>query len=161
MPGSSTVRVAADRINFTEGMSQAVMDIFANMFNERASLISANEVSGESGISSIIGFAGQISGVLCLHFDRKTACAIASSLLGIEIQAVDETVRDAMGELANMMAGGLKIRLSSDEEIFKISMPSVVEGKEYRTYPPANAENIVVGVTAGKHQFRIQLIVGN
>jgi chemotaxis protein CheX len=145
--------------DFIAGIDSAVKDIFSNMYSEQARVVPVEEISGEIGLSSIIGFAGKLSGFLALHFDRKTACLLASGLLGMDIDDVDETVRDAAGELVNMLAGGLKNNLSQDEEIFKISMPSVIEGKEYSTYPPADAQNILVGVNAGKYQFRVQLVV--
>ncbi len=145
--------------DFVAGIDSAAKDIFANMYSEQAGLVPAESITGEIGLSSIIGFAGKISGFLALHFDRQNACLLASGLLGTEIEDVDETVRDAAGELVNMLAGGLKNNLSQDGEAFKLSMPSVIEGREYSTYPPADAQNLQVGVLAGKYQFRVQLVV--
>jgi len=47
---------------------------------------------------------------------------------------------------------------SQDEEAFKLPMPSVIERKEYSTYPPADAQNCRIGVTAGKYRFKVQLV---
>jgi chemotaxis protein CheX len=145
--------------DYASGIARAMKDIFANMFNEQALLISAAEVTGKTRVSSMVGFAGRISGFLCLHFDQKVACNLASGLLGMELEELDDTVRDAVGEIVNMLAGGLKNHLSHNEEIFKISIPSVVVGEGISTYAPADAENMMFGVAAGKNRFKVQLVV--
>ncbi len=147
------------KLDYASGIARALKDIFANMFNEQAGLIPDTEVTGPTVVSAVVGFAGRISGFLCLHLDREIACGLASGLLGMELTELDDTVRDAVGEIVNMLAGGLKNHLSHNEEIFKISIPSVIEGQGISTYAPANAENRMFGVGAGKFRFKVQLVV--
>jgi chemotaxis protein CheX len=158
MPGPAAVQGNNAPPDFKNKIDQTLQEIFRNMFNEESCLIPREQVSAEIGMSAIIGFAGNLSGVLSLHFSRSSASKIASALLGMEIAEGDEMIRDAMGEMANMVAGGFKNRVSGNVETLKISIPSVIEGKGYKTYPPANAQNLVMGVSAGAHQFLVQLV---
>ncbi len=158
MHGPSPMQGSIAPPDFKNEIDQTLKEIFLSMFSEQASLIPKEEVPGEIGMSAIIGFAGNMSGVLSLHFSRSSASKIASALLGMEVQEGDEMIRDAMGEMANMVAGGFKNRISGAKDTLKISIPTVIEGKGYKTYPPVNAQNMMLGVTAGTHRFLVQLI---
>ena len=50
----------------------------------------------------VIGLAGTHKGVLAIHIPNKVAMAITSSFLGMEVDEINEDVKDAVGELANM-----------------------------------------------------------
>lgn len=84
---------------------------------------------------------------------------MAESLLGMSFDHVDEIVADAMGETVNMLAGGLKKFASHSEDIFKISVPSIVYGTDYSTHAPKNSERVNLGVRAGGCYFMVQLVV--
>jgi chemotaxis protein CheX len=158
MPGPSAMQGSIAPLDFNNEIDQTLKEIFLNMFSEQSCLIPKEEIAGDIEMSAIIGFAGNLSGVLSLHFSSRSASRIASALLGMEVQEGDEMIRDAMGEMANMVAGGFKHRVSGSMDTLKISIPSVIEGKGYKTYPPANAHNMVVGVSAGIHRFLVQLV---
>jgi len=138
---------------------RAVREIFATMFGETAEVIPHSEIADTTRISSIIGFAGQLSGFISLHFSAAMACKLAEGLLDMPVETIDETVRDAAAEMVNMVSGGLKKQLSQDQELFKVSIPSVVEGLEYSTRGPAGSQEILFGVAAGPHRFKVQLVI--
>jgi hypothetical protein len=58
-----------------------------------------------------------------------------------------------------MLAGGLKKNLSRQEELFKLSIPSIINGQEYRTHAPSDAVKLTVGVNAGPSKFRARLVM--
>jgi chemotaxis protein CheX len=142
-----------------DGLLHALQDLFINMFNERATLIPPDGVCDQPRISSVVGFAGRLTGCLLLHFKPEVACALAGALLGTTIVKVDETVCDAIGEMVNMLAGGLKHHVSKNEEMFKISIPSVIAGQDYATHAPADSQILMVGVSAGPYSFKVQLVI--
>jgi chemotaxis protein CheX len=137
----------------------SLTDIFETMFNERVRVIPQSEIGDAPRISSVVGFTGRISGLLCLHLSSIMACNVASGLLGMPMTQVDETVRDAVGELSNMLAGGLKKQLSNTDNLFKISIPSVIQGLEYSMHAPPNSHQVWMGIAAGECRFKIQLIL--
>jgi len=159
MQTTASIRASVSVHDLKEGLLHALQDLFINMFNERATLIPPEGVCDQPRISSVVGFAGRLTGCLLLHFKPEVACAVASSLLGTKMTTVDETVCDAIGEMVNMLAGGLKHHLSRNEEMFKISIPSVIAGQDYATHAPANSQILLVGVSAGPYSFKVQVVI--
>jgi chemotaxis protein CheX len=80
-------------------------------------------------VTSAIYFTDPWQGALFVECAINLAFAFTSRLMGIETPtAVDEDVCDAMGELANMIAGNLKALMPAN---VGISIPSIVRGHDY------------------------------
>ncbi len=93
--------------------------------------------SPKSDISGTIGLAGQTNGVVAVTFSEPVACQITANMLGEEHNEIDDTVKDTIGEIANMIAGGAKGIMSGKGLNFKIALPSVVVGQDHAiSYPP-------------------------
>jgi chemotaxis protein CheX len=73
---------------------------------------------------------GTYNGLICLQTPLSLALAFTSGMLGMEVTEFDDDVRDAIGEIANMTAGSFKQHLSSGGADIKLSIPSVVTGRE-------------------------------
>ena len=84
-------------------------------------------------ISSIIGLTGDVKGCVVINLSESTAIRLASALLGDELSELNEDCTDAIGEIANMIAGNAKTDFPSGNT--SISVPSVVTGKHKVTYP--------------------------
>lgn len=141
------------------GLERALSEITTTMLNCESTLIPLEQVDViPPGLSAVVGFGGKISGFVALHLSPKSACTLATSLLGMDFEEMDEMVADAMGEIVNMLAGGLKKSISQDEDLFKISIPSIVYGGDYSTHSPKNAERISLGMRAGSCSFSVQLV---
>ena len=77
-------------------------------------------------ITAAVYFAGAWKGAVLLQCDRAQACEFTARLMGIPMpEQFDDDVRDAVGEVANIIGGNLKPILPRGIEL---SMPSVVEG---------------------------------
>jgi CheY-specific phosphatase CheX len=145
------------RVN--QALAHALKDIFTTMFGTGIEIVSHELVPDLPHISSMIGFGGELSGFVALHFSQDMACRIGAGFLGMPMDRLDETVRDTLAELVNMVAGGLRNQLSSDHEMFKLSLPSVVEGLEYSTRGPAGSLELMLGVVAKDYRFKLQLVM--
>jgi chemotaxis protein CheX len=138
---------------------RAMKEITATMFNCESDIISPDQVDIiPPGLSAIVGFGGKISGYVAIHLSPESACTLASNLLGMNFVEMDDIVADAMGELVNMLAGGLKKFACKNEDLFRISVPSIVYGMDYSTHAPKNAERLMIGVQAGACTFGVQLV---
>jgi len=82
----------------------------------------------EGDISGVIGLAGDATGSVAVTFPGAMAKRIYAGMVGQEATELDEDVRDAVGEVANMIAGGAKATLSKDGYDFRIAIPSIVVG---------------------------------
>jgi chemotaxis protein CheX len=87
----------------------------------------------EATVVASIGFAGQRSGLIAFHSSADTAKEIAGSMLGIPAADVDGEMADAMGEVANMIAGGFRLKLKGDGTDVAISVPTVITGSDFHT----------------------------
>jgi chemotaxis protein CheX len=87
----------------------------------------------EYEISGIIGLSGTVSGCVVINLSREIALQLVSALIGDEVSELDDDCTDAIGEIANMIAGNAKTDFPSDGT--SISVPSVVVGKHKVSYP--------------------------
>jgi chemotaxis protein CheX len=106
-------------------------------------------------ISSMVGLAGHYNGLVSLHMPSGLALKATSSMLGMEVSEIDEDVNDAMGEIANMIAGSFKMHLSKSGADVQLSTPSVVYGKEYIVTLGSNPEQIMLRFATDDDWFMV------
>ncbi len=77
-------------------------------------------------ITAVICIAGEISGMLGVHCSKQFAAECFDMITGGEGgEATYQQLCDTVGELANMIAGTLKRRMSSQLDLFNLSLPSI------------------------------------
>lgn len=85
----------------------------------------------ENCVSAMVGMIGSYNGIVCLHTPKHLALDFASGMLGMDVAEVENEIHDAMGEIANMIAGVFKQHLSSGGLDIRLSTPSVATHEEY------------------------------
>lgn len=78
-------------------------------------------------ITAIIGFSGEATGSVAICFPTKTGINAASKFTEMELTQASPEFADALGELANMVAGQAKSKLEGYD--INISLPRVVSGQ--------------------------------
>ncbi|MDA8431022.1 MAG: chemotaxis protein CheX [Geobacteraceae bacterium] len=110
-------------------------------------------------ITAMVGFAGLYNGLLSLHVPQKLALVFTSSMLGMKVSEINDDVSDALGEIANMIAGSFKHHLSKDGHEVRLSTPSVVSGKEYMISSGALANTLTLLFDSNDEWFMISVVV--
>jgi chemotaxis protein CheX len=82
-------------------------------------------------------------------------------MLGMEVTDVDADVNDAMGEIANMIAGSFKQHLSKSGLDIQLSTPSIVCGKEYVITLGNNPDQITVRFATDDDWFMVAVAFEN
>ncbi len=83
----------------------------------------------EADLAACIQISGAWNGVVTLHCSRALARQVAEMMFGIEGDNVaKEDMDDSLGELVNMVGGGVKSLLP---ETCVLSLPTVVEGDDF------------------------------
>jgi chemotaxis protein CheX len=82
-------------------------------------------------ITSMVGLAGQLCGVMSIRSSKESAALIAYKMLGAETDKDSQEVRDAFGEICNMVAGNFKNKVSGLGEGCMLSVPTVITGNDY------------------------------
>lgn len=119
----------------------AIKRVFETMVHTTVRIGKPSLLDGHKAVadvSGVIGLSGDVSGCVVLCFPMDVACKSASAFAGIEIDSSHPDFADAIGELANMVAGNAKTQFVGMN--VSISLPSVIVGKEHvvsqsRTYP--------------------------
>jgi chemotaxis protein CheX len=84
-------------------------------------------------ISAIIDLSGNITGCVVINMNKKIAFEMVSALIGDEVTELDDDCTDAIGEIANMVAGNAKTDFPGSDN--SISVPSVIVGQHKVSYP--------------------------
>ena len=110
-------------------VAQIVESVFENMLSLEAAESGAPWFPSGDRLTAAVHMTGDWSGAVLLECDRRQACRFAGRFLSMEpSDAVDDVVRDVLGELANMIGGNMKCVLTRG---IRLSMPSVVDGGDY------------------------------
>lgn len=92
-------------------------------------------------ISAMISLSGQAKGVVCLSFEQLTALEIAARMLGRTTHRITAPVLDGIGEIANMVAGAAKSKLSMGLNMsLNMGLPNVVRRADYSVRFPSESE---------------------
>ncbi|MCK4502112.1 MAG: chemotaxis protein CheX [Desulfuromonadales bacterium] len=147
-------------MKYVQDIAAATKEIFSTMIMLEVSAgesFSRTNSKLEDSVSGIVGLAGDIKGMLAIHLPKKTALAVTTAFLGMDVEDVDEDVCDAIGELANMLGGSLKAAIDPGGSKVQLSMPSAIHGQEYTIDCLADAELITVPFTFDNHTFMVEL----
>jgi chemotaxis protein CheX len=105
-----------------------------------------NEVDAND-TSVFISIVGEISGAITMKCSNLFASHIASEMLGMPIEAGSDDMKDAVGELLNMIVGNAKTYYASNgNDPFKISIPTTIVGEDYTIYIKASPSDVVTQI---------------
>jgi chemotaxis protein CheX len=108
-------------------------------------------------LSAIVGFAGFKQGNLAIHLPEAVARGLTGDFLGMDVDEINEDVQDAMGELANMLAGSMKPFISDNGGKVDLSLPSVVYGEEYTLTVVNESDWLIIPFTVSHGDFLVAL----
>ena len=86
-----------------------------------------------ANVVATVAFAGHRRGLVAIHSSLDAAKSIAGAMLGIAVEDLNGEVPDAMGEVANMVAGTFRNKLAAVEPPSAIAVPTVTMGSDFCT----------------------------
>lgn len=110
-------------------------------------------------VTAMVGLAGAYNGMVSVHTPHALAKSFTSQMLGMEVTEIDDDVYDALGEIANMIAGSFKHHLSKGGNDVKLSTPSVVNGKEYVISAGSPNETLTLLFNASNESFLVSVVL--
>jgi chemotaxis protein CheX len=102
--------------------------------------------SSPSELTAMVGLAGQLCGMVTLQCTARSAASMASRMLATEVQPGDKQMFDAVGEIANMVAGNFKNKLTGIADKCMLSVPTVISGSDYSCRSMADSGPLQVTV---------------
>jgi len=140
LEGAEAIRFATQK----KYLDEAVAEVFLLMMGVPCRPIAARRpvVPGAeftAGVTAIIGLAGRLSGACVLRMQEPVAFRMAEFMVGSPMTAFDRTVKDALGEACNMLAGTWKGKLTEFTATCMLSVPAVISGSNYEFHLPKPA----------------------
>lgn len=81
--------------------------------------------------TAMVGLAGSIRGIFTVRCGGATANQLAATMLRLPPERAAHYAADALGEIANMIAGNFKNKTDSAGDRSFLSLPTVVTGMAY------------------------------
>lgn len=119
------------REDIARALKEAVIETFTNTLSLPPAVKEVGGrdlntiVSGRSIVASV-GFTGRMEGICIIVFTDEAAQKVVSKMLSCDLSDAAQEVFDGVGEIANILAGGVVRRCAKPNEHFDISIPSVV-----------------------------------
>lgn len=90
----------------------------------------------------LIGFTGEMKGQVLIAFEHHVACDIASKMMMMPVEEMDDISRSAISELGNMIMGNTATIFSTKGIAIDITPPTV--GKGTMSFSSSFAQNICI-----------------
>lgn len=150
-----------DVANVGQEIVAGVKDVFSTMLMvdlENEEVSEDQQCTIESNLTSMLGLGGGIRGMLAIHCTAAVAKGITGDFLGIEVESLDEAVKDAIGEIANMVAGNLKVSLATQGIDVELAIPTSIVGNSFAISGMGDANRVVVVFKMGDDTFWVELL---
>jgi chemotaxis protein CheX len=136
----------------------AVREVFELMLSCKLTVPVSADVTSLN-ITSLVGLAGMLNGVLSVRCDGKAAALMASKMLGVELDKVGPEMPDALGEVCNMIAGNFKNKIAGLADGCMLSPPTVISGSDYTLHSHGNSPAIEVRLLFESMPLVISLLI--
>ncbi len=133
--------------NLIHDFIDATTEALGTMASMSINIKNITEINGDSDyvditnckdITVIMGFSGGRKGSILVSFPTGVALNTVGGMLGIEFTEVDADVRDGIGEMVNVIAGGAKSKLQNKNIDFELSIPNIVMGANHHISAPSS-----------------------
>lgn len=82
-------------------------------------------------VSAVIGLTGDVKGTLSISFTEMSILAIVTKMFGEEMNELNDEIKDAVGEITNMISGQARQELEGLGRSLKAAIPTVIMGKNH------------------------------
>lgn len=112
-----------------------------------------NKETANGDVSGVIGMTGDHNGSLSVSFPEEMILAIVSNMFGEEMTKVNDEIRDAVGEITNMISGQARQELERIGVSLDAAIPTVISGKNHTIKHISSYPIVAVDFTIEKGEF--------
>jgi chemotaxis protein CheX len=143
------------------GIEAAAVEVCSVMLGEDvrpgAARLESMESEQAEGLVALVGMTGPLVGTGSISCDAKLACRLAGAMWSDEFAAVDASVLDALGEIANMIIGNIKASIEEQAGPMWLSVPTVVYGRNFVTHGISKQPCTMVPFTCGNGELAVRV----
>jgi chemotaxis protein CheX len=111
----------------------AARTVFETMLGSSLTRVDENQPAA-GDVTAMVGLAGALVGVFSVRCTLPTANLLASRMLGVSTAEAESAARDALGEIANVVAGTLVTEAPGLKDVCFLSTPTVITGHDFKVY---------------------------
>ena len=140
---------------------ESMVNVLSTMANVKPSLgkpqIKTDEISqGDvTGIMSMV--SPKVRASLAISFSKSAIIDLVQRMLGDKITDVDDTAKDMVGEMTNMVVGGVKNLYAEQGYDFDMSTPKLLHGKDHIIHHEFTGQTIVLPFIANAGEFYVEI----
>lgn len=143
-------------------MNRHLLDVFDTMLSMKAAAApSAAAPQFDERVTGSVAFAGDhINGAVYLHLGTAFAAQVAGAMLGLPAEELGEAeVNDVVGEVTNMLTGGLKSWLCDSGAECAVSTPAIIRGASFVIEPVPNVEREWLVFDCNQNRIAVEIHV--
>lgn len=133
-----SLRESVHLVSDPENLDASVEEVFRLMLGvrcERMADATAMQASREpESVTAVVGFGGVLSGACVFRSGASVAMKVAGKMTGMTFCEIDDTVKDGIGEMCNMLAGTWKGKVPGLAANCGLSVPAVITGLDYKLH---------------------------
>lgn len=149
-------------VNLINPFIEATLNILETMAQTKAEPgkpYLKTDCTARGDVSGIIGMSGEISGMVSVSFPAKCIISIASRMLGEKI-AKQEEIRDAVGEIINMISGQSRALLEKQGRVLQGTLPTIIMGKNHSITHMTDSPILAIPFKTDNGDFTIEVSFG-
>ena len=82
----------------------------------------------ENAVAVYLGIVGRLQGYVLIRFSEENAKVIASTMMGMPVEVIDDMAVSALSELGNMIMGSASTNLAAGGIMTDITTPTLLQG---------------------------------
>ncbi|NJB69335.1 chemotaxis protein CheX [Desulfobaculum xiamenense] len=118
-------------VNIVNPFLASVIDVLGTMAKVQArpgKPFIKKDSTANGDVTGLIPLTGERPGTVAVTFARRAALEIAGRMLGETFDEISEDVRDAVGEITNMISGQARQGLAAQGSSYRAGIPTVLSG---------------------------------
>jgi chemotaxis protein CheX len=153
-----SLRESLQEVSDPKNLDAAVEEVFKTMMGIDCRRDSGPMVMEAESVTAVVGFGGLLSGACLFKSGSSTAIKIAGCMTGMELHEIDDTVKDGIGEIGNMLAGAWKGKVPDLAANCGLSIPAVITGRDYNLHVQAPEFKLVHAYRFDGGSFEVTII---
>ena len=111
------------------GAATEVLKTEINAEIERGELAVRKAATTAQEVTIMVGVTGDVMGAVFYGMPNRTACQIASAMLGQRLPIFDEVVESGIAELGNVITGRASMGLEAAGYTCRLTPPTIISGQ--------------------------------
>lgn len=132
-----SLRDSVHLVSDPKHLDESVDEVFRLMLGVTAARAEGPLPVQPESVTAVVGFGGLLSGACVFRVGAREAMQAAKLMTGMEFTELDDTVKDGIGEICNMLAGAWKSKVPGLAANCGLSVPAVITGRDYNLHVQA------------------------